>query len=273
MFRTTPLGGVYEGVEGCLNIFLQYIDQVPLSELQPFTQFLGQGKMPFMMFGLPAAALAIYRTSPAEKKSKVKALMIAGVAASFVSGITEPLEFSFMFIAPVLFVFHSIMGGISFMLMSVLGVIIGNTGGGVIDFFIWGVFQPGSNWYWVIVVGIFYAFIYYFVFSWYLKRKNISIDVAEEENGENSGMSLDEKQRQTAALVIEGLGGFENVLTVNNCISRLRVDVKDMSLIKEDILKKTGSMGIVKPSDTHIQVIYGPKVEGIADAVREVMKY
>ena len=273
LFRTTPLGGVYEGVEGCLNIFLQYIDQVPLSELQPFTQFLGQGKMPFMMFGLPAAALAIYRTSPAEKKSKVKALMIAGVAASFVSGITEPLEFSFMFIAPVLFVFHSIMGGISFMLMSVLGVIIGNTGGGVIDFFIWGVFQPGSNWYWVIVVGIFYAFIYYFVFSWYLKRKNISIDVAEEENGENSGMSLDEKQRQTAALVIEGLGGFENVLTVNNCISRLRVDVKDMSLIKEDILKKTESMGIVKPSDTHIQVIYGPKVEGIADAVREVMKY
>ena len=226
------------------------------------------------MFGLPAAALAIYRTSPAEKKGRVKALMIAGVASSFVSGITEPLEFSFMFIAPVLFLFHSIMGGISFMLMSVLGVIIGNTGGGIIDFFIWGVFQPGSNWYWVIVVGIIYAPIYYFVFKWYLSRKNISIEVSEEDDdSDDSGMSLSEKQRQTAALVIEGLGGFENVVTVNNCISRLRVDVKDMSLVKEDILKKTGSMGIVKPSDTHIQVIYGPKVETIADAVRQVMKY
>ena len=184
-----------------MNIFLQFIDKVPLSDLQTYTQFLGQGKMPFMMFGLPAAALAIYRTSPEEKKGKVKALMIAGVAASFVSGITEPLEFSFMFIAPVLFLFHSIMGGISFMLMSVLGVIIGNTGGGIIDFFIWGVFQPGSNWYWVIVVGIFYAFIYYFVFKWYLTRKNISIDVSdddEEDESSDSGASMSEKQRQTA---------------------------------------------------------------------------
>ena len=274
LFRTTPLGGVYDGVEGCLNVFLQYVDRVPLSELQPFTRFLGQGKMPFMMFGLPAAALAIYHTSPAEKKGRVKALMIAGVAASFVSGITEPLEFSFMFIAPALFLFHSIMGGISFMLMSVLDVIIGNTGGGIIDFFIWGVFQPGSNWHWVIVVGIAYAFAYYFVFKWYLTRKNISIDVSEDDDSSaDSSFSMDEKQRQTAALVIEGLGGFENVMTVNNCISRLRVDVKDMSLIKEDILKKTGSMGIVKPSETHIHIIYGPKVQSIADAVREVMKY
>ena len=274
LFRTTPLGGVYEGVEGCLNIFLQFVDQVNLSELQPFTRFLGQGKMPFMMFGLPAAALAIYQTSPSEKKSKVKALMLAGVAASFVSGITEPLEFSFMFIAPALFVFHSIMGGISFMLMSVLGVIIGNTGGGVIDFFIWGVFQPGSNWYWVLVIGVVYAIVYYLVFKWYLSKNNISIDVSDEDDDEETAtLSLDEKQKKVAVTVIEGLGGFENIVAVNNCISRLRVDVKDMSLVNEDILKKTGSMGFARPSETHIHVIYGPKVEAIADAVREVLKY
>ena len=274
LFRTTPLGGTYEGVEGCLNIFLQYVDKVPLSTLQPYTQFLGQGKMPFMMFGLPGAALAIYQTSPSEKKEKVKALMIAGVAASFVSGITEPLEFSFLFIAPALFVFHSLMGGLSFMLMSVLGVIIGNTGGGIIDFFIWGVFQPGSNWIWVIVVGLAYAVIYYFVFKWYLSKNNISIDVAEEEEEDGDApVSKDEKAMAVATRVIEGLGGFDNILTVNNCISRLRVDVKDMSLINEDILKKTGAMGFARPSETHIQVIYGPKVEGIADAVRTVMKY
>lgn len=151
LFRTTAIGGTYHGVEGCLNIFLQFLDQAPLSDMKPYTQFLGQGKMPYMLFGLPAAALAIYRTTPQDKKAKVKALMIAGVAACFVSGITEPLEFSFMFIAPALFVFHAIMGGISFMLMSLLGVIVGNTGGGFIDFLLWGVFQPGSHWYWVIV--------------------------------------------------------------------------------------------------------------------------
>lgn len=157
LFRTTAIGGTYHGVEGCLNIFLQFLDQAPLSDMKPYTQFLGQGKMPYMLFGLPAAALAIYRTTPQDKKAKVKALMIAGVAACFVSGITEPLEFSFMFIAPALFVFHAIMGGISFMLMSLLGVIVGNTGGGFIDFLLWGVFQPGSHWYWVIVVGIPYG--------------------------------------------------------------------------------------------------------------------
>lgn len=275
LFRTTALGGVFEGVEGCLNIFLQFVDKVPLSELAPYTQYLGQGKMPFMMFGLPAAALAIYQTSPAEKKEKVKGLMIAGVAASFVSGITEPLEFSFMFAAPALFVFHAFMAGISFMMMTLCGVIIGNTGGGIIDFFIWGVFQPGSNWIWVIVVGLAFVPIYYFAFKWYLTKKQISIDVAadEDDDEETSGMTVSEKEARLANTIIEALGGRDNIIVVNNCISRLRVDLKDMSVVNEAALKTTGSLGIVKPSETHIQVIYGPKVEKIADNVREVLKY
>ena len=117
--------------------------------------------MPFMMFGLPAAAYAIYKTSPKAKQPKVKALMIAGVAASIVSGITEHLEFAFMFVAPPLFLFHAVMGGISFGLLSLLNVGIGNTGGGIIDFLIYGVLVPGSNWYIVILVGIVFAIIYY----------------------------------------------------------------------------------------------------------------
>lgn len=274
IFRTTPVGGVYEGVEGALNIFYQFFDTVDISQLRAFTAFLGQGKMPFMMFGLPAAALAIYRTSPPEKKAKVKALMIAGVAASFVSGITEPLEFAFMFIAPQLFVFHAIMGGISFGLMSLLGVGIGNTGGGVIDFIIYGVMVPGSRWYLVILVGIGMAAVYYVVFKWYLGAKKISIDVNEDfmDEGQESketanGVSV------LASHIIEGLGGFENITVVNNCLTRLRVDVNDMTLVKEDLLKKTGAMGVVKPSEKHIQVIYGPKVEQIANQVREVLNY
>lgn len=271
VFRTTSVGGVYQGVEGCLNIFLKFFDSVPISELRQFTAFLGQGKMPFMMFGLPAAAYAIYKTSPIEKKSKVKALMIAGVAASFVSGITEPLEFAFMFIAPQLFLFHAVMGGISFGLLSLLGVGVGNTGGGVIDFLIYGVLVPGSRWYVIVLVGIVFAVIYYFVFKWYFSSRNISIDVSEDEEE----VSKEENVGGVTSLaikIIDGLGGYDNIIAVNNCISRLRVDVKDMSLIDEALLKSTGSMGIVKPSDTHIQVVYGPKIEKIAKQVKDAMK-
>ena len=274
LFRTTAIGGVYEGVEGCLNIFLQFIDKVDISELAPYTVFLGQGKMPMMMFGLPGAALAIYRTAPAEKKQKVKALMIAGVAASVVSGITEPLEFAFMFVAPQLFVFHAVMGGISFMSMAALHVIIGNTGGGLIDYLIWGVFQPGSHWYWVIVVGIPFAVIYYNVFKWYLTKKNISIEVADEdeETAPASGAVMGEQQMAQAYRIIEGLGGSANIKEANNCLTRLRVDIADASLVREDVLKKTGAMGFIRPSETHIQVVYGPKVEAIAANVRECLR-
>lgn len=250
LFRTTAVGGIYEGVEGVLNIFLQYIDKVDISVLTPYTRFLGQGKMPFMIFGLPAAAFAIYKTTPPDKQARVKALMIAGVAASMVSGITEPLEFSFLFVAPALFIFHSIMGGISFALMSLLGVTIGNTGGGLIDFFIWGVFQPGSNWYWVVIIGLVFIPIYYFVFKYYLQTQGLVIDVApEEDNEENNQINNVDKQDDSKLIlgskIIEGLGEHENITGINNCISRLRVDVKDMSLVKEDILKSTGSLGIV----------------------------
>ena len=275
LFRTTSLGGSLDGVDGCLNVFLQFLDLIPMSELAPFTRYLAQGKFCVMLFGLPAAALAIYRSTPDEKKPAVKALMIAGVAACFVSGITEPLEFAFMFVAPVLFLFHAIMGGLSFMLMAAFQVVIGNTGGGIIDYFVWGIFQPGSNWWWVLVCGPFFSVAYYFVFYTYLKRKNLTIDVAEEDDSDtaSSGASASERDLQLAGRIIEGLGGVENIVEVNNCLTRLRVDLKDMSKVDEDALKKTGALGFVKPTDTHIQVIYGPKVEGIANNVRTVVKY
>lgn len=271
VFRTTPIGGVYEGVEGALNIFLQFIDQVDMAELAPYTQYLAQGKFPFMLFGLPAAAYAIYQTTPNDKKDAVKALLIAGVAATFVSGITEPVEFAFMFIAPVLFVFHAVMAGLSFMLMSILGVVIGNTGGGLIDFVIWGILQPGSRWYYVLLVGIPYALIYYGVFKWYLQKKEISIDVSEETADEIYVPKGD--GTELGLLVIEGLGGLQNITSVNNCISRLRVDLKDMGLVNENLLKKSGSMGILKQSETHIHIVYGPKVESVAKQVKEIYNY
>ena len=233
------------------------------------------GFFPIMMFGLPGAALAMYRCARPDRKKQVGTILFSAAFASFLTGVTEPLEFAFMFIAPPLFLFHAVMGGISFMLMSLLQVAVGNTGGGIIDMFIWGVFQPGSNWYWIIIIGPIYAIIYYNVFKWYFNRKHLSIEVAEDDGDKdtNDTASISDKQQALATKIIEGLGGFDNIITVNNCISRLRVDVKDMSLVNEEELKKTGSMGIVKPSENHIQVIYGPKVEQVANSVREVLKY
>ncbi len=149
------------------------------------------------------------------------------------------------------------------------------SGGGLIDFFIWGVLQPGSHWYWVVITGPFFSVIYYFVFKTYLSRKNLSIDVSDEEedDGMDAAQTMEEKQLLQATRIIEGLGGFDNIVgKVNNCLTRLRVDVKDMSLVDEAALKKTGAMGFVKPNESHIQVVYGPKVERIADNVRAVLK-
>ncbi|MDV4149373.1 PTS transporter subunit EIIC [Clostridium sp. AL.422] len=275
IFRTTSVGGVYEGIEGVWNIFFQYFGTVDIEVLKDFTVYMAQGKIPYMVFGLPAAAYAIYKTTKPEKKKAVKALLIAGVLASFTTGITEPLEFAFLFVAPFLFIFHSVMAGLSFMLMSILNVGIGNTQGGIIDLVVYGMMVPGSNWIYTVIVGLVYAAIYYFVFKWYLTKKNIQIqsgDDTETINGDsknnkensNKGSAKEEE-------IIEALGGRENIVEVNNCFTRLRVDIKDISKTDEGRLKSTGAVGIVKTSDTHIQVIYGPKVDVIASAVKEAL--
>lgn len=271
VFRTTAAGGVYEGVEGVWNIFFAYFGQVPIEELKPFTAFMAQGKIPYMMFGLPAAAIGIYKATPIEKRNKVKPLLIAGVLASFTTGITEPLEFSFLFIAPILFVFHSIMGGISFLLMALLGVGIGNTQGGVIDLFVYGMLVPGSNWIFAVIVGLFYFAVYYFIFNWYFKKRGLVIEAGGDDEAESSGGSGSAVGEEKYMNIVEGLGGKSNIVEVNNCFTRLRVDVKDMNAVKEDVLKKTGCMGIKKVSDSHIQIIYGPKADTIASKVKELI--
>lgn len=275
LFRTTVVGGSLGGIDGTLNVFMHYFGHVDIEQLKPFTRYLGQGKMPFMMYGLPAAAYAIYKTTPQEKKTKVKALMIAGAAAAFVTGITEPLEFSFLFIAPILYLFHAFMAGLGFFLMSAFDVGIGNTSGGFIDFILYGVLVENSKWYMEIVVGIFYAPIYYYVFKWYLSRKKISIDTSDEfldtANNANTNDKLTADENSLEVRIINALGGKENIEVVNNCLTRLRVDLKKVSIIDQEVLKTTGALGVVINSDTHVQVIYGPKVEKIATLVREAL--
>lgn len=270
IFRTTAVGGVYEGYEGVWNIFFQFFGNVDIEVLKPFTVYMAQGKIPYMVFGLPAAALAIYHTTDNSRKKAVKALLIAGVLASFTTGITEPLEFAFLFVAPLLFVFHAFMAGLSFMLMAVLNVGIGNTQGGIIDLLVYGVMVPGSNWIYTVIVGIAYAAIYYFVFKWFLTKKNIQIEASDDE-GKDSPKENKGVKNEKAEAIIVGLGGRENIVEVNNCFTRLRVDIKDIKNTNEEKLRKTGASGFVKVSDTHIQVIYGPKVDVIASAVKDIL--
>lgn len=273
LFRTTEIGGVLNGTEGALNIFYQYVDSMGTAALSDYTRYLAEGKFAFMLFGLPAAALAIYRSTPSDRRDRVKALVLAGAITAFVSGITEPIEFSFLFAAPALYAFHSVMAGLSFMLVHMMGVSIGGTGGGIIDFFIWGVLQPGSRWYMVLPLGAVYFVVYYFVFYKYLTAKNIVIDAPDD----SAEVATQEEVAEGAltpqlGYIVEGLGGVDNIVNINNCITRLRVDVKDMSQLDEDLLKKSGAMGVKKMSDTHVHVIYGPAVENIATQLHAALK-
>ena len=167
--RFTPIGGmaVVDGqtVVGALNIFnasLTHPGSIPDETLRTATQFLAQGKIPVMMFGLPAAALAIYHTARPEHKQRVKALVMAGALTSFTTGITEPLEFCFIFVSPVLYLLHAFLTGLSFMLMSMLHLMIGNVQGGVIDLVVFGMLGGAkTHWRWTLALGVIYAPIYY----------------------------------------------------------------------------------------------------------------
>ena len=160
------------------------------------------------------------------------------------------------------------------MFADILGVVVGTGGSGLINLIIWGVIQPGSNWIRLVMLGIPYALIYYYVFKWYFTRKKLVIDVSEEDSFLDQGDKSETGAGDAKSLrIIEGLGGFDNILTVDNCISRLRVDLKDVSLLNEAILKSTGAMGIIKQSDTHVHVVYGPAIEAIAEGVKAIMKY
>lgn len=286
IFRTTEVGGtlIVDGTTyvGCWNAFLGGfgVDGVEMSQLGEFTRYLSQGRLPIFVFGFPAAAFAMYRSAAVERRTALKPLLIAGVLAIFVTGIQEPLLFLFLFAAPQLFIFNSVMIGLSFMFMDMLGVVIGNTQGGVIDLLVYGVFAPGSRWYWAVVVGIAFAVIYYFVFYYYIKKRNVIIapgvgDVEDENEAvvkltDASGKELT-KDEQVATKIIEGLGGKENITDVNNCFTRLRVDLVSIDKIDEKVLTSTGAVGVNKINSTHVQVIYGPKVDVIATNVKSVL--
>ncbi|WED23650.1 PTS transporter subunit EIIC [Vibrio sp. JC009] len=275
--RFTPIGGVAtvdgESIVGALSIFNTWLADpasMSLDTVREASRFLAQGKIPVMMFALPGAALAMYHCARPEHKTRVKALVLAGALASFTTGITEPLEFSFIFVSPVLYVFHAVMTGLSFALAQIFGVIIGNVQGGVIDFLVFGVLGGSqTSWWYELLLGACYFPLYYFVFRTVILKMNVKTPGREDESQTVTVnvMPASEKAKE----IIEGLGGSENIQLVDNCFTRLRVKVLDMNKIKDDSLLATGATGVKRATDVDVQVIYGPQVESIANDVKQAL--
>ncbi|WP_226683260.1 glucose-specific PTS transporter subunit IIBC [Sutcliffiella horikoshii] len=227
------------------------------------------GKFPFMMFGLPAAALAIYHCARPENKKYVAGIMGSAALTSFLTGITEPLEFSFLFVAPVLFAIHAVFAGLSFMVMHILDVKIGMTfSGGVIDYILFGILPNATAWWLVIPVGLVFSVIYYFGFRFAIKKFNLMTPGREEktEEAEAGSGSVDELPFG----VLEALGGRENLTNLDACITRLRVSVKDVEQVDKERLKKLGAAGVMQ-IDRNIQAIFGPRSETIKGQIQDIL--
>ncbi|WP_104402512.1 N-acetylglucosamine-specific PTS transporter subunit IIBC [Vibrio penaeicida] len=226
------------------------------------------GFFPIMMFGLPAAALAIYHSADKKNKGKVFSVMLAAGAASFFTGITEPLEFSFMFLAPVLFLIHAVLTGISLFIAASMEWMAGfGFSAGLVDFVLSSQNPLATQWYMLIPQGLVFGLLYYVLFRVAIAKFNLKTLGRGEEMAEEGEENID----QLAAKYIAELGGKENLVTIDNCITRLRLEVKSTENINDDALKALGAAGVVKLGKTSIQVIVGVgKVDKVAAAMKNL---
>ncbi|MCI9163529.1 MAG: PTS transporter subunit EIIC [Lachnospiraceae bacterium] len=286
-FWQTAVGGQLEVggqmIYGAQNIFfaqLAHVGEIAHFSVNPGTRFM-TGKFPFMIFGLPGAALAMYQVAKPEKKQAAGGLLVSAALTAMLTGITEPLEFTFIFVAPFLYAVHSVLAGAAYMLMHILNVGVGMTfSGGIIDLVLFGIL-PGAgktSWYWIPVVGVAYFAVYFFLFKFLILKFDLKTpgrddseevklyrrsDVDARKNSPEGRAAVDERSQ----MILNGLGGRKNVVDVDCCITRLRCTVNKPELVNEALLKKTGAAGVIKKGQG-VQVIYGPTVPNIkADLV------
>lgn len=235
------------------------------------------GFFPIMMFGLPAAGLAMYHTAKTKKKKQVASLMLAAGFASFFTGVTEPIEFAFMFVAPALYVVHAALTGLSLAIASMFNWTAGfGFSAGFVDFVLSSRLPLANMPYMLIIQGLVFAVIYYFLFRFLIVKFNITTPGREEDDVEavDEGVVLSGKDRiaNMAAKIYEGLGGDENVVSVDNCVTRLRLEVKDMDAVDQKKIKDTGVPGINIVGPKNIQVIVGTQVQFVADEIHKMRK-
>ena len=289
-FWQTAVGGtaIIDGVTvtGAQNIFFAELASKATTVFSVSATRFMAGKFPFMMFGLPGAALAMYQCAKPEKKKVAGGLLLSAALTAFLTGITEPLEFTFIFVALPMYAVHCVLAGLSFMLMHILNVGVGMTfSGGLIDLVLFGVMQGNAktHWVWVIVVGAVYFVLYYIIFRFMISKFNYKTpgrDDAEEVklytradvNARNAASgSVPAGNDPVSALIVEGLGGAANLSDVDCCATRLRCTVKDAALVKQDVLKASGASGVICKGNG-VQVVYGPKVAVIKAKLEDYLE-
>lgn len=290
-FWQTAVGGtaIIDGVTvtGAQNIFFAELASKSTTVFSVSATRFMAGKFPFMMFGLPGAALAMYQCAKPEKKKVAGGLLLSAALTAFLTGITEPLEFTFIFVALPMYAVHCVLAGLSFMLMHILNVGVGMTfSGGLIDLVLFGVMQGNdkTHWMWVVVVGAVYFVLYYIIFRFMISKFNYKTpgrDDAEEvklytradvnARSAASGSTAPAGDDPVSALIVEGLGGADNLSDVDCCATRLRCTVKDVALVKQDVLKASGASGVICKGNG-VQVVYGPKVAVIKAKLEDYLE-
>ena len=288
-FWQTELGGsmMIDGsvVTGAQNIFFAELASKSTDVFSVSATRFMSGKFPFMIFGLPAAAFAMYKTARPEKKKVVGGLLLSAALTSMLTGITEPLEFTFIVVAPLMYGVHCVLAGLSYMLMHIFNVGVGMTfSGGAIDLTLFGILQGNhkTNWIWIVVIGLIYAVVYYFVFYFMITKMNLATPGREADDiepklyrrsdveaakSDKAGGSSDDT---VSALILKGLGGKENLSDVDCCATRLRITVIDIKKVTDSLLKESGASGVIRKGNG-VQVIYGPRVSVVKSNLEAFM--
>lgn len=278
-FWQTELGGsmIIDGnvISGAQNIFFAELASRSTTEFSVSATRFMAGKFPFMIFGLPAAAFAMYRTARPEKKKAAGSLLLSAALTSMITGITEPLEFTFLFTAPLMYGIHCVLAGLSYMLMHIFNVGVGMTfSGGLIDLTLFGILQGNAktHWLWIIAVGLVYAVVYYFVFYFMITKLDLKTPGRESDDevtklytrSDVNKSKADKKHHENtvSAMIADGLGGKDNISDLDCCATRLRVTVKDVSKVRDDLLRSSGASGVIRKGNG-VQAVYGPQVSVI----------
>ena len=295
-FWQTGVGGTMEVgsqlIEGAQNIFFAQLADPTVSKFAVSATRFMSGKFPLMIFGLPGAALAIYKTAKPEKRKAVSGLLLSAALTSMITGITEPIEFTFLFVAPVLYGIHCVLAGLAYMLMHLFNVGVGMTfSGGLIDMFLFGIMQGNrkTNWIWIVVVGVVYFIVYYFLFTLLIKKMDLKtpgrddsdevklynrsdVDAKKGKNDwQNDKSANEEAVDKISQMICNGLGGKKNISDVDCCATRLRCTVFKSELVNDDILKASGASGVIHKGNG-VQIIYGPKVTVIKSNLEDYLE-
>ena len=287
-FWQTAVGGTMEVagtlVEGAQNIFFAQLADPATSVFSVEATRFMSGKFPLMIFGLPGAALAMYHCSKDNKKKIAGGLLLSAALTSMLTGITEPIEFTFLFVAPILYIIHSIFAGAAYMLMHIFKVGVGMTfSGGFIDLSLFGILQGNAktNWIWVVIIGLIYFAVYYVVFRYLITKFNYKTPGREEDDEETklytrADVNAKDSFNKTngndslSANIVKGLGGAQNISDVDCCATRLRITVFDVKKVSQDILKATNASGVVIKGNG-VQIIYGPRVSVIKSNLEDYL--